>query len=282
MLAFRRAYWEARGGGEAARAKAGLFIAQYRLGKPLTEVEALLKQSTKDALVMILENEDQEDDTLLRYLGGVVRETKDPYLQGLYAFRVGKYQEAHQWFQQLPVSHARSRRFRAQVLKHLGQDSEALKLLETVLIEKFPDARELILLQELQPQEEARIQRKMQGLEKLNRETKRWWSDSFEAPFLEGKGQMMRGINLLPGKTRLQVFARAMSSSGNALIKVALNGKPIGAMVLHGDRWTPLSLEVNTTGGIRWLQVELDPNSRSRVELGPVRTNPSLGDFRHG
>ena len=264
---FQRAYWMRQ---ETAEAKTGMLIAGPKAGPGLYSPDQA-NQWLKD----ILEQEEEEiSSARLDGLKAAVQAADNLYLQGLWAYRKGRWQQALERFERDQNSYARTRRWRADSLQKLERAQDALEVLGPVLNESNPDLRELILLKQLDETNRKSIESKIRGINERERNGR---LIPQSAPGLL--------LNLMPGTYEVTVLMKSAPYKGSyGYISFRLwegdrLSRTAGTAYVSSERWKTYRQTFATAGGFRLLAIKLENGPKNpglkgpAVEYGPVKVS---------
>ncbi len=262
---FQRADWARQ---EMLEAKAGMLAARSRLDPvPYSREQANLW------LGEILEQEEMPAQAWLEDIRPAVQASQDPYLQGLWAYRSGQWQEALQGFNTDSRFKNRSRRWRADALKKTGEAAQALELLRPALDETNPDLRELILLKNMDSSRGPAADLKIREILELS---------SAPRIVLPAKGEKseygLNGagiwLNLLPGETTVKILIRSKPYKGEfAYVRFQIwegdRHREAGDFYVSSPAGSLYSLNFKTSGGLRLLTVGVANGAQKPGGAGP-------------
>ncbi len=247
------------------RAKAGVLIAQEELSS--------LSENYLDMLQQVLADEDEDIGDFLPLLKNVVYLTKDPYVTGLYAFRMGNYHEAYSWFERAQYGEKVNRRYLAESLWHMKRETEAINLLKRSLHDTQPDLRDLYLLRQWDSETIEQLDEMIMKHRSVTHSLKSWWGREFKSSVLDHKGELGLILNLEPGqrtiKLEIKGIVDAKGNSGHIIFR--LQNKVIKRYYANHTDWRILNLPVSSSGGKRWFSAELVNGSElNESERGPL------------
>jgi len=276
---FRKAYWLS--GFSDPKPQAGILIAEEAMGRLREGVHPVFHEDYRSVLKRILEVEESMTPRLMEWLRRVVEGTRDDYLLGLRAHRMGDYDQVIEYLSRIEDESPLRRRLLAGALWEIGYQEKALKLLKPAATENHPDLRDLLLLQAWGRLNQEGIENKILTLTHKKYASTDWWDPQLEGHHLDRKGRLTLTLNLLPGTSEIHLFMRGVESPAtgqDGFVRISFNGKPLRGAYVNHQGWKAYPLSVMTTGGKRWLQVELingkddsDQMPGAVVELGPVK-----------
>ena len=254
------------------RAKAGILASQKNLDG--------LEENTAFELKQILEDEEEDLSALLDFLGPVAALTEDPYLQGLFYFRKGDFKSALLRLEKAEdeLKHKLQLRYLAISYRRLGEKEKAVNLLKKTLDGKDPDSRDLLLFKKWNTPYRHLLAQKIKSLLTQGHPRTAWWGEEFENPvLLKRKGNVGVPVQLKPGPGTLYIQMRAFPDPAGVYpyIRVRLWDQDRPYLIAESYRkhrtWEKAAFPIKTTGGKRWLQVELFNGAEpSSVQRGPI------------
>ncbi len=235
---FQQAWWRRQ---ELSEAKIGMLLsgggdrAEQWLTELLEPDEAALSQTQLDALEK------------------PVKETANSYLQGLWAYRRAKFQQAVQvWDETDP----KTRRWRSDSWLRLGQKETALKILKPALKEENPDLRELLFLKEMDKNLQKEIDDKIKQIQSRS----------------SYKAERELWLNLMPGAVEIKIVMKSKKAGGaHVRMRIAEGDRSteIGAWHVTSPDWKIYRAVFPTSGGGRVLLT--DVSEPGVVECGPLK-----------
>ncbi len=258
---------------EAYRAKAGLLASQARV-----------RRQQKSGLESALLCDEEELGFYWERLQETAAGMENAFVRGLLAFRLANYRlAAEELGKNVLPDHKGRRRFLAQSYLEMGQMDGAGKLLMPLLNEKAPDLRELLLLERFMDHwdkaMQSRYTHKVEETASRRITAARWASQTSSDPRrLEFHALTGVPVNLKPGRVRIRILLKVKPGPDGepALVRLRLWDDErehfVGMAVVSASAWRPITWDTETTGGWRWLQLELENGAKAGtvLELGPV------------
>lgn len=258
-------------------AKVGILAVEEKLGSlPSSESHPLLGSPLKESLISILREEEEPLGKTWLYLESVVDKVDDAYVHGLFELRREDFLKAAEFFEKMPKDHPERLRLLATAYgKSKTEQQKGVDLLLDNFSEENPDHRNLSHLEAWEPAMRSWILNKKKVLIPFQYSPKKWWTN-------EGMNQVMRDdrtytmrVNLPVGKSKVQLLFKSTGSE-NPYVRISLEGKPQKGVYVNSKNWMKTALEIDSTGGKRYLQVEM-LNSRddeaAELTLGPVKVS---------
>ncbi|MDD5217210.1 MAG: hypothetical protein PHN49_04810 [Candidatus Omnitrophica bacterium] len=263
--AYRRAFWADQ---VSSRARVGMMIAHEALyGKINWDYRKVLEE--------IFEREEDIQDIVdfLPYMNPIVNRVKDPYILGLYSYHRGRWQETIDELETATAGKKYRRRYLARAYAEAGQRDKALEVLKPAMDEENPDLRELILLSEWLPSRKSQIDDKIKKMTKRYYSDKNWRSRNPDPVTLDRNGTVGMEVNLKPGWSSFSIPMRGVASGkgyyGYVLARIGRD--LVMSFYVDSTRWERKSFDIFTTGGKRWLSLELINGTEGpSPEKGPV------------
>ena len=244
---FQRATWVDP---TSSKAKAGLLASQEKRDPQPSEAAHTLQK--------ILEDEDEELETLLPYLGPLVDRSRDPYLRGLYAVRRKAFPAARRALEEVSADRKFLRRYLALAYRQTQDKEMAARVLEPALLEKDPDLRDLLLLEKADPDLQTEIFQKIKSVATVSLPPTAWRGKNFKNGMLQPKEKAGVVVNIPPGKRvfrfRLRWVASEKGTGGYLIFR--LRDRAAGSAYVDHEDWREHVIEVQTAGGKCWLEAE--------------------------
>ncbi|MFA6601080.1 MAG: hypothetical protein WC352_06425 [Candidatus Omnitrophota bacterium] len=258
LAAFRNASWICQ---ESSAAQAGILAAEAVMVQGTGKEEKILRQ-------ILEEEEEPEVADFFPFLERAVIKSGEPYLQGLLAYRRGDFAVARQYFEKTAPAgnYPFLRRYGAEADWKSGNPDAAISALEPALEEESPDLRELLLLAEWESPVRAKAQALVQKTMTRASDDAWWaWGAGFhEVSFtLARPGRIGRRVQLLPGEVTFRIRMRGRKGVRKdypylaARLSDGRKERRIGTVYADSEDWKDYGFTVRTSGGPRWLDLEL-------------------------
>lgn len=280
MFAKAAAVFEKASGIDKSRneALAGLWAAQ-------TNLQVQFSAEPSQRLRALFEDDSGFLQGFFPYLGGLVRQGGEPYLEGLYALRTENNGLACSELGKISGKEESSQRryFWAQACFRAGKTAKAIEILRPTVNDSNADLRELMLMADWVPEEKQIFTDKINRLVQTSMARNLWWANGLHSGVLDRKAKMYMGLNLKPGQNFLSIKARSLPDpmGRGAYMTVFLGDRLIGAAYVQSGAWQDFSFKVTTGGGKRRLSVnfinaaDLTASRRRPIlELGDVQIKP--------
>ncbi|OGW82994.1 MAG: hypothetical protein A2Z83_01325 [Omnitrophica bacterium GWA2_52_8] len=249
---FRKAFWIQDW--SYVRAKAGILAAQQGLKVRDVWVHPAFADTNK-IIHDILETADEDVADLIPRLYRIADQSKDPYPQGLFDYRMKRYESAARLLEKSGDNNPRKRYYLASAYWESGAKDKAIAALSPVLEEKTPDLRDLELLSSWDPVNRDRIHQLQLSQRTVAVQSSGWWQQPV-SPSDEKTGQRwIHGLNLRGGRTEARLLTHPQGE--NAVLVVSINNKPAGAFYLKAGRPRLIEFSWESTGGKAWLSADL-------------------------
>ena len=269
--AFEMAFWINQ---KKIRARAGILIAREALDQLPKDYRTILRE--------VLENEEEEIGHLTFGLAKVTERTQEPYLQGLWAYRVNKIDEAVTWLEKAKSAGKGHRRYLADSYERLGRRADAIQTLLPVLDEKEPDLRDVILLQSWDTSLQGQAAAVIEKIATVHKPERAWWGENMNGSKLDRYGKVGMVVNFMPGRQLITLNVRCFPNDAGeqGVLIVRLQEQVIGTAYVNDSDWYKIVLPVTVSGGRRWLEIEYlngmtekDGRSGTIVFLGDLEIN---------
>ncbi len=261
------------------RARLGVIVSRLAMGE-FPEIDEKQLQN-------FLEEEEEFLGDLIADLEPLVHRTNQPYLEGLWAYRMNHDDFAISLFEKAAQisSHKFLRRYLANAYRRFGQRDRAEDMLRPALDEPSPDLRELFLLKEWNTADKEKINKKIDDVA-----TRKVSADDWVGPDLTAENRLEDGgyagtaVQLKPGRATLKISAKskpdARGQHGYILLRLYDGDREyfVGSAYVYHRGFKEYSFELNTAGGARWVLVNL-MNGGEAGGSEPLLPSVELGEM---